>query len=255
MDADGPVRSVMAGTGTLVGLGRCQRTAVLMMSGRTRRRLDAIGWRQTAHGIRMIGAQRLVLFAVVDDVVAVMLWLLLRWHLNHLLLLLWMADVIPHLMAGHVFNDGRRSVHHQTAVCLFQKKKIKKIKINLNVPFLKKWKQLDWTIYLESVSVTENGRRSRRTDERIGIWTWMTSAANLMIGSGFRRIRQHIRRHIIVHSFFLLLFVWNQIQILKYTQKQNKKKNFKIKWNNIKPVPFCSPFSNERATLWSCNQQ
>ena len=39
------------------------------------------------------------------------------------------------------------------------------------------------------------------------------------------------------------------------TKTKQKEKNFKIKWNNIKPVPFCSPFSNERATLWSCNQQ
>jgi hypothetical protein len=72
------------------------------------------------------------------------------------------------------------------------------------------------------VSVTENGRRSRRTDERIGIWTWITSAANLMIGSrsGFRRIRQHIRRHIIVHSFKIT------IQILKiYTTTIKKFQN------------------------------
>jgi hypothetical protein len=57
----------------------------------------------------VIGAQRLVLLAVVHDVVAVMVR---RWQRRlgdgrlHLLLL-WMADIIPHLMAAHLLSAGR----------------------------------------------------------------------------------------------------------------------------------------------------
>lgn len=73
--------------------------------------MGAIGRRQAAgHGIGVIGAQRLVLLAVVHDVVAVLV--VRRWQRRllgdgRLHLLLWMADVIPHLMAAHLLSAGR----------------------------------------------------------------------------------------------------------------------------------------------------
>jgi hypothetical protein len=57
----------------------------------------------------VIGAQRLVLLAVVhNDVVAVLVVRRWQWRLGDgRLHLLWMADVIPHLMAAHLLSAGR----------------------------------------------------------------------------------------------------------------------------------------------------
>lgn len=58
---------------------------------------------------------------------------------------------------------------------------------------------------LEGVAVVaEDGRRSRRADQRRSVGTRIASA-DLVIGSrsGFRRIREHVSRHVVVHSFQL----------------------------------------------------